>query len=312
MLVFFHRCLCCALLLSLSSVVYALKLNPHFFPDDPSHSEESIYLHGLAQLYPGTVVFKDPKLEPRSLRENAAQIETLPSDITYVRIYRLEEAMAAIHGVIDQPALILDLRYLQSESSGAGLAKLLNSDQNIASVTGVGIIPSEITASINDLDVSATRRKYPAIVLCNRETAGPFETILDALQSDNCIVAVGEATAGRTGFYTKHESDDVWIIQGELRPSTDKTLIENGFVPRIKMDATPETNYLSYNLYETGRSITRLLRKNANALPTTETGNSGPNDDEPFEPDAVLQRGVDIVAALQILQQLPKNDEHGY
>jgi len=287
---------------------HSAELNLEFFPGLESHSEEVIRLRGLADLYPNTIWFEDPKLETRSLRDEAARIEELPREITYARVYRLDEAVSAIREVIDNPALIIDMRYLQSESSGIALASLLNSDRKVASVAAVGDVTVEIKDSINQRETIALQRSYPAIVLCNRETAGPFEAILHALQANGCIIAVGEATAGRTGYY-KQSDTGAWIIAGEIRPSADVSILASGFVPRIEIEATPESNYLSYHLFEAGTPIARLLRNDAQKQAPTpkDDDDSDEKEDEDFEPDAVLQRGVDIVAALQVLEQLPEN-----
>jgi hypothetical protein len=300
------QCIHLALLLCGSLALTAeVDLDAEFFPKLDQHSDETIRLHGLASLYPGTVLFETPELATRSQRVEAAKIEDLPNNIAYVRIYRLDEAISAIRDTIKRPALILDLRYLQSESAGIELANLLNSQSNVDSLTAVGQLPSSIQSAIDEIAVKAANRKYPAIVLCNRETAGPFEAILQILQKNGCIIGVGEATAGRTGFY-KTEDEQTWIIEGELRPSPHESLINQGFIPRIQMQATPESNYVSYHIYEAGTPISRLLRGNKPIMPESdEPSESAPDK---FEPDAVLQRGVDIVAALQVLQQLPNNN----
>ncbi|MGJ8640243.1 MAG: hypothetical protein ACSHYA_12710 [Opitutaceae bacterium] len=290
--------------LTSTDCVAKASLGAEFFPDLANHSEESIRLRGLAELYPQTILFEDPKIEVRSLREEAARVEKLPQDITYVRVYRLKEAVTAIKEVIDQPALILDLRYLKSENSGIELARLLNRCQEPISVSAVGKV--SITVS-EKADSTVTPRNHPAIILCNRETAGPFEAVLHNLQSLDCVIAVGEATAGRTGSY-RAEGDNTWIIEGEVRPTPELSLLTTGFVPRIEIEATPTSNYLSYHLYEAGTPINRLLRRaRQQSLPASATEGTETESAEPSEPDAVLQRAIDIVAALQILQQLPEN-----
>ncbi|MGC6424799.1 MAG: hypothetical protein ACON4O_07420 [Lentimonas sp.] len=287
--------------------VSALEYDEAFFPAFKQHSAESLQLRGLAELYPNTILFEAPELKVRSLREEAASIETIPPDITYVRIYRLEEAIDVIQKVIESPALILDMRYLQSESAGMELARLLNNGSNTASVTVVGEVPVSITTSKTKLEKETTPRKHPAIVLCNRQTAGPFEAMLHSLQSNQSVIAVGEATAGRTGSYKK-TNNEIWMIKGEVRPDADTSLLATGFIPRIAIDATPETNYLSYNLYEAGTPISHLLRgERITNEAVSENEDRAADGAETFEPDAVLQRAVDIVAALQILQQLPDN-----
>lgn len=303
----FHKGLTVSLFtaFTLCHATLAVSLDEAFFPDLSKHSEDSIRLHGLAQLYPGTILFESPELVARSEREEAARIEKLPRRITYIRIYRLDEAIPVIKEAISAPAVILDMRYLQSTHSGAELVQLLQSKQEANDFTVVGKAPEAVLTELKSIDQAPqAKRRYPAVVLCNRQTAGPFEAILHSLQTNGSIIAVGEATSGRTGYY-KQTMPDTWIIEGELRPDPNTSLIASGFIPRIEINSSPEKNYMSYHLYEAGTKITRLLKDDSEGLVKDDEDAEA---EESFEPDAVLQRGVDIVAALQILQQLP--DSH--
>jgi sulfur carrier protein ThiS len=139
------------------------------------------------------------------------------------------------------------------------------------------------------------------IVLCNRETAGPFEAVLAKLQQHGAIIGVGEATAGRTGFYEKSDHH-TWILHGEIRPDEATSLVGTGFQPRIQLEINSEENYLSYHLYEAGTTIEQLLSQK-NTMPNNEAMEV---EGVLIKPDRILQRGVDIIAALQILQQQPE------
>jgi hypothetical protein len=291
---------------TLTQLSHGAQLDPTFFPEASKHTEESIRLHGLAQLYPGTILFESPELITRSEREEAARIEKLPRSITYIRIYRLDEAIPVIKEILDDQAVILDMRYLQSPHSGAALIPLLQSKQADTKITTVGVVPQAITDQLKPFEQAPTiNRRYPTVVLCNRQTAGPFEAILHSLQANGSIIAVGEATAGRTGYYKQTDNATAWMIEGELRPSSDTSLIASGFIPRIEIEGSPQKNYMSYHLYEAGTNIQRLLKDDTKEI---DEHTEDTDKDTNFEPDAVLQRGVDIVAALQILQQLP--DSH--
>lgn len=309
MLNFIHKrpLLACLLTsVALVKLTSGAPLDPTFFPEAAKHSDEVIRVHGLAQLYPGTILFESPELITRSEREEAARIEKLPRNITYIRIYRLDEAIPVIKEALSEQAVILDMRYLQSSHTGAALVPLLQSQQTATQVTPTGAVPKAIINQLQALqDTTANTRRYPTVVLCNRQTAGPFEAILYSLQSNGSIIVVGEATAGRTGYYKQTETQ-AWMIEGELRPTAETSLIATGVIPRIEIEGSPEKNYMSYHLYEAGTNILRLLKDDTvKATMGAEEHELGEQD---FEPDAVLQRGVDIVAALQILQQLP--DSH--
>jgi hypothetical protein len=117
---------------------------------------------------------------------------------------------------------------------------------------------------------------------------------------------VGEATAGSTGSFRPHpEVDGVWILCGEIRPSPDLSLIPGGVMPRITVAMSAKDNYRAYFLYEAGTSISSLIQKEN--LESKKTSADHPEEHPPAAlQDLVLQKGIDIVAALQILEQLPE------
>lgn len=288
--------------LSTTVVCAALACQAHgqdaaLFPSLDDYSDESIRLHGLATLFPGRVLFEDPKLDTTTQSRVATRVEDLPHGIKYIRLYRLDEAAAVLAEHKAHPALILDFRFLKSESTAISTLDTFANASWLDTLTTVGSTPEGL---IETDDGSGIQRDTPVIVLCNRETAGPFEAVLHLLQQTGSIIAVGEATSGHTGFYQKTEPH-AWVLNGELRPDSDTSLVGVGFQPRIQLIINAEENYLSYHLYEAGTSITQLLRQ--------ENGIEG---EEPLdeailiEPDQILQRGVDIIDALQILQQQPE------
>ena len=275
-------------------------IDAKLFPGFEDYSDEAIRLHGLAELFPSRVVFEDPKLVTSTESRVASRVDDLPRAIKYIRLYRLDEAEAVLAEFQAHPALILDFRFLKSEHAAIETLGCLAPEQWTDGLTTVGTVPEDlIEPSIS----AATPRDTPAIVLCNRETAGPFEAILHKLQESGAIIAVGEPTAGRTGFYEKTEHG-AWILNGEIRPDSDTSLVGVGFQPRIQLELDAEENYLSYHLYEAGTTMTQLLRKeNATG---SESKQEIKGDRVIIEPDRILQRGVDIIAALKILQQQPE------
>ena len=276
-------------------------IDESLFPALSTYSDETIRLHGLAQLYPDRVLFEAPQLTTATESRVATRVEDLPREIKYIRLYRLAEAKAVLAEFQAHQALILDFRFLKSERSAIELFDLFATTGWAEALTTIGDVPEQITdITLSD---SYTLRDTPVIVLCNRETAGPFEAILHRLQQNGSIIAVGEPTAGRTGFYQKEDAA-AWILQGELRPDSDTSLVGSGFEPRIQIPLTAEKSYLCYHLYEAGTAITQLLRQEERE---TEQSDSKPkHTDTPIETDQVLQRGVDIIAALQTLQQQPE------
>jgi len=276
-------------------------LDETLFPDLHTHSDETIRLHGLAQLYPGRVLFEEPHLTTTSESRVASRVEDLPREIKYIRLYRLDEAQAVLKAFQSHQALILDLRFLKSEGTAIGLFDHIATTGWTQQLTTVGTVPDGLIET--ELNDSYTLRDTPVIVLCNRETAGPFEATLHTLQANGSIIAVGEPTAGRTGFYNSVEPN-TWILNGEIRPNPDTSLVGIGFEPRIQIALNAETNYLTYHLYEAGSDLTLLLRQTSKSNAHHDT--TLDEQKTPIETDQVLQRGVDIIAALQTLQHQPE------
>ncbi len=272
----------------------------HLFPSLEKYDTEEIQLHGLATLYPGRVLFEHPSLSASCENREPARVEDLPREIKYIRLYHLDGAQAVLKQQRAHPALIVDFRYLKSEL--AALQSLNAFEQNacLNGLTTTGQVPDGLISATNNTgDSSAPQRSTPVIVLCNRETAGPFEAVLERLQRAGAIIAVGEATAGRTGFYEK-TNYEAWTLHGEIRPDAETSLVGTGFLPRIHLTTSAEENYLSYHRYEAGTSIVRLLRQERHTA--ADADHNEPFDIEKITPDPVLQRGVDIVTALQVLK----------
>ncbi len=283
-----------SLLLATSQLTAAAhELDPALFEGIGEHSDSEVRLRGLAALYPGRVLFDEPILTGNQERSEAARVETIRDEISYIRVYRLEDAIETIEQHLAEPALILDLRYVQSAVLASELSFRLDRAESYKQLTSVGSLPSDTAAALAvEVDSATAVRTSPVVVLCNRETAGPVEALLHNLQTQGAVTAIGEATAGRTGFY-KAIDGPIWLLNGEIRPEANTSLVGHGFVPRIKVSLTPQQNYTAYHWYEAGSSLEQILE----GMPT-EDGELDARE----AIDPVLQRGVEIVAALQILQ----------
>lgn len=276
-------------------------LDEALFPNLDTHSDEAIRLHGLAQLYPGRVLFEAPQLTTTTESRVATRVEDLPREIKYIRLYRLDEAQAVLEAFQSHQALILDFRFLKSEGTAIDLFDRFATTGWTQELITVGTVPEGLIKT--ELNDSYTLRDTPVIVLCNRETAGPFEAVLHTLQENGSIIAVGEPTAGRTGFYESAEPN-AWTLNGEIRPERDISLVGSGFQPRIQIAINAEQNYLTYHLYEAGTEISLLLRQANQSNAHSDESHDEPNT--PIETDQILQRGVDIIAALRTLQHQPE------
>jgi hypothetical protein len=270
------------------------------FPSLNDYSDETIRLHGLAQLFPNRVLFEHPELAAAAQSQVATRVEDLPHSIKYIRLYRLDEAHIVLSELKAHPALILDLRFLKCNNTAVDSLGLFADFKQRQQLTTIGDCPDDLNISIHGL---RPPQHLPVIVLCNRETAGPFEAVLHQLQTNAAIIAVGEPTAGRTGFYHK-VAPHAWMLCGEIRPHEDTSLVGSGLQPDIQLEIDAEENYLSYHLYEAGTNITQLLRRDK--LQSESNKVQDERESTFIKPDRILQRGVDIITALQTLQQQPE------
>lgn len=290
----FLRRLSLTALLGFAQLASAVELDPELFPGIEQTSDEALRLAGLAARYPGRVSFEKPELKVLGSDHEAARVELLPRNVTYIRVYRLEETAAVIEEHRADQSLIIDLRYLQSNSLGIDSLGLLSQGPWLSALTAHG---SEFEAALQAASSPEVgERQQPAVVLCNRETAGPYEASLAALQAAGAIMAVGERTAGQTGSYSK--SGPAWILSAELL-ANGSSLVGKGFEPRIQIPTTVESNYNCYHLYEAGTDLQQLIRSNDQDQTDTTDDVTAPANEAELDP--VLQRGLEIVSALQIL-----------
>ena len=286
--------------LAATGIRAAITSQSELFPGIDAYTKEEIRWQGLARLYPQRVRFESPELHPNRLSGHATRIEDLPRSIKYIRVYRLDEALKTIETQIRHPALLLDFRYLKSTVLGVELAAMLGCQSAVSNILPIGNIPRVISHSLRGSDMAVVSpRSTPIVVLCNEQTEGPFEAILHNLQHAGAIILVGEATTGHTGYYKKI-GNTTWVLEGELRPTPSDSLVGVGVTPRIKVATSAEQSYINYHLYEAGTPIQQLLNPAKQHTPDSSQPASG---SAPRNTDVVLQRGTDIVAALQILQQ---------
>ncbi len=276
-------------------------LNSDLFPGITNYSDTDLQLNGIARLYPDRVRFTSPERKSASQRPTATAVEKLPRDITYIRIYRLEEAFANSDIYAETAALILDLRYVHSNSIGAGLAALFPEKEDLKIVNHLGNIPNSVESEISSKLHVSQKREHPIIVLVNRHTAGPFEATLSNLQSEGLAIVVGEKTAGSTGFYKKI-NPSTWILDGEVLPTKGTSIVGIGLSPRITLETNPKSCYLSYQLYEAGTPLEKILGKSTVKKTTPEDEGT----DAPILSDPALKRGLETIEAMKVLGTLPE------
>ncbi len=321
------------LLVFLAAAMLALPpdVNSTLFPGVDTRDPAEIELAGLAALYPGGVLHQPPqKLQDANLGRLPKSVE-LPRNalnINYVRVYdlhvskkQLEDALAA------NTMLIIDFRYVYAEAADAedfadDLAKA-----GLASVPlrGVGTIHNPA-----DLPMPANPDRPPplVLVLVNGQTAGTLEAWLEAFQEKESVLAVGTPTAGQPGTYhTAPGHTDYYILDGELEPDQEispdsVSVLGTGLKPRFAVEVTPEQNKRAYALVENGTDVLAMLRRdhvtaaaaalapaptNSTSIPATQAAPATSATTTEDVGDPVLQRAVDVVAALQVLGRVPSS-----
>lgn len=279
-------CLC-------GGLAIAAPLSPALFPGLDQYTDDELRLHGLASLYPERILFNAPERHVPDRSQRAASAETLQNSIAYLRIYRFDEAVEALNAQLNAPSLIIDLRYAQSRGVELEFFDRLSPDPLPTQIQCTGN-PNAFSLNAITQHPRRTPELAPPVILINAQTAGPFEAALQALQHSGAILCVGSSSAGKTAHY-KRQSDH-WIIDAEIQAKTLPSLIPDGLTPRIPVSVEAEHDFIAYQLYESGSELIDLL-----PTPNTHEHTSvAPSSDQPV--DHILHRGIEIVAALQILR----------
>jgi len=304
--------------LLLSVVLLALPpgVDPTLFPDVDKVSAEEIELAGLASLYQGRILHEAPHTIDEADQGREAKAYDLPRNLTYLRVYDLDLALPKIKQLLDdKPALILDLRYVWADAKTAEnfAAALSAAGLDNATVHHEGEAMPE-PAKLPIRDSKETKPVPVVLALVNGMTAGPLEAWLAAFQEKESMLLVGTTTAGQPAHYKPIVAHPgYYIIDGELLPVSG-SLVGNGVKPHFPVDVTPQQSYTEYHFLENRDDIATLLRRDpapaaAPAKPATTAAPAPIPQSVPVAEisDPVLQRAVDVVAALQVLGRLPSS-----
>lgn len=249
---------------------------PKLFPELSNASSDAIFLEGLAQRFPKRILKELPEAPTHS--KIAPLIQELPRNITYIRIHDFATQLETTTEHLANPALIIDLRYVFSANTDPFFETLKNLD-----------------------------RQHAIIVLTNKKSSGPWETQLADLQASGTIMTVGTATFGNTGVYEKFwEQPTYYKLVDEKLTQTGKSILQSGVVPDVSIEVSPQEDYQSYYAVNKGYSVGSLINLKLDDVDTEkkEDSEDNANGDKPLQ-DAILQRGVEIIVALQILGKLP-------
>ncbi len=238
------------------------------------HSEQELIWRGLASLYPAKVLTAPPPTFTG--HSPAPPLEAdLPRGVTYLRIYDPAQAVNELEAVENPQKLILDLRFCATPA------------------------PLSLLTLMEELGAD-----QPLIVLVNARTAGQLEVQLANLQADKKILTVGTPTAGQTGTYMPIPGlDGFYVLTSELLTADGQSLLGQGLTPSVTVETDPQTDYLAYHLVERGTPVEAVLQMQLHAPPETDGEAAPAAEDTPM--DAILQRGVDVIVALQVMGLLP-------
>lgn len=250
------------------------------------HSQRELVWRGLAALYPEKVLTAPPVTFTGHSPAPPLQAE-LPRGVTYLRLYDPALAVEALEAVKNPQKLILDLRYCATPA------------------------PASFVTLVEELG-----QQHPLIVLVNGRTAGQLEVQLADLQAAKKILTVGTPTAGQTGTYAPVPGlDGFYVLKEETLTADGNSLLGKGLTPSVAVETTPQADYLAYNLVERGTAVTAVLQMQAAAppapVPPLDEDATGANEEKSPAPatdrplDAILQRGLDVIVALQVMGLLP-------
>lgn len=310
-------------LIALAALPLPPETNPELFPGAEQYSAAEVELAGMMALFPGHILHGPPRANDPANTGRPPKMAQLPRDVYYLRIYDLAASLPQIEQCLNQQLVILDFRYVTADaaSSEAFAGLLAKAGLASAPLQGIGTIKEP-----EPLPAPKTENKdhSPPVVLAlvNGQTSGPLEAWLEVFQEKESVLAVGQPTAGQPGKYEKYDSQPgYYIITGELRPESG-SLTGVGVKPRFLVEVTPQQNDVAYFTVERGTvDISNMLRHErtaTTAAPAAATGNatSAPPATQSVTvtteaTDLVLQRAVDVVAALQVLGRVPASKDAG-
>jgi hypothetical protein len=309
--------------LLLSAVLLALPpgIDPALFPDVDKLPAGEIELAGLASLYQGRILHEAPHTLDDQDKGREPKLYALPRNLNYLRVFDLGKALPQIGEQLkENPALILDLRFVWADAKDAadfaGVLSQAGLEYDDVHAEGDGLPePGKLPAP----DPKDTKPAPVVLVLVNGLTAGPLETWLAAFQQKESVLLVGTPTAGQSAHYKPMpDHPGYYIIDGDLLlgpVSSSISLVGKGVQPRFLVDVTPEQSYTAYHFLDNRDDIATLLRHDATTPAPAPAKIATPALSAPIPQsvptqeisDPVLQRAVDVVAALQVLGRLPSS-----
>ncbi len=307
--------------MALAALPLPPETNPDLFPGADQYSAAEVELAGMMALYPGHILHGPPRDNDPANTTRPPKMAQLPREVYYLRIYDLGASLTQIAQCLNQQLVILDFRYVTADAAASEAFAGLLAKAGLASapVHGIGSIkePEPLPPA------KAEDKDHPppvVLALVNGQTSGPLEAWLEAFQEKESVLAVGAPTAGQPGKYDKYDGQPgYFIITGELRPESG-SLTGVGLKPRFLVDVTPQQNDVAYFTVERGTVDVSTMLRRERTTTTAAPAATGNTTTAPATQsvtvtteasDLVLQRAVDVVAALQVLGRVPASKDAG-
>ncbi len=284
----------------------------------------------LAKRFPLQVKKNRPARPAASEAFPPSTATTIRPGLKYFRVHSIERDLETLAASLDASATIVDLRFVEAgEVESLELAAILARGQ-VELVLGGQSAPEPL-----ELAPAATgQERGPTLVLTNRATSGPVESVLAALQQSGDILVVGEKTKGNTGRFKPVADHPRWkVIDADFRSPGGPSLLGKGVAPDLVVTVSPVDDETAYRAFDAGAPIAALLDANIEkarfdearllqqhdllagdprspALPPPATGadSNRPASPEarearPAPIDRILHRAVNIVVALRALRR---------
>ncbi|MGH8017437.1 MAG: S41 family peptidase [Opitutaceae bacterium] len=283
----------------------------------------------LAKRFPLRVKKTKP-VEPAASKSPPPSSATeIKPGLSYFRVHSIERDLEPLAAALDARATIVDLRFVQAdEQESLDLAAVLAQDR-IELVLGGE--PEGGPLTIEPAEIEKEPRGM-TLVLTNRATAGPIESVLAALQKSGGVLLVGEKTKGDTGRFEPVAGHPCWqIIESDFRAPDGASLLDEGVTPDLAVTVNPVDDETAYRAFDSGTPLTALLDSDiektrfdeARLLQQHDRANGGSpalappsrdgNRDRSAEPEAadakpapidkILHRAVNTVVTLRALRR---------
>jgi hypothetical protein len=326
----------------LAATAFAGLPRQFFPPDTPVPADDDAWAL-LAVRFPGRVRQMPAAGATTPARDVAPVPAALRLDVheglDFIRVHDVARDLPAMEEAIAAPALIIDLRAVRGELDESAALGALLTRREIRLETLPKLEPQPAAIAPRGI----RRSGQVSLILVNRETSGPLEAVLDALQDAGEVLLVGPRTAGDVGIF---QGTGWQALIGEYRRAGGPSLLDTGVRPVLSVETPLADDEAAWRALESGAPVASLLdppvekprfdearllqqfdeivgrsprtppapaagagapaTPNA-ALPSAGSQTASENPAAAAVLDRTLQRAVNTVLALEALRRLPGN-----